>query len=75
MRSDAITACADMTLVDAIQDLALSTGASQDAIRDSIIDSGAYEALYDELTGLWGGGPDAFVDFYRNMVRRRGAEA
>ena len=59
-----------MTLTDAIQDLALSTGASREEIRDSIIGCGAYDALYDERTGLWGGGPDAFVDFYLRLLGR-----
>ena len=67
MTSDAITACADMTLVDAIHDLALETGESEASIRESIIASGAYDALYDEDTGLWGTGPDAFIDLYRRM--------
>ena len=71
MKSDANIACADMTLADAIQDLASRTGRSEDLIRREIIESGAYDALYDEETELWASGPDAFMDFFEEISCKR----
>lgn len=71
MMSDANAACADMILVDAITDLALRSGLAEAEIREQIIESGAYDALYDQETGLWASGPDAFIDFFEQMQRSR----
>lgn len=71
MTSDANVACADMTLADAIQDLATRTGESRSQIRSRIIESGAYDALYDEETGLWATGPEYFIDFFLAMERSK----
>lgn len=71
MTPDAVAACADMTLADVVGDLALRAGVSEGEVLDGIIESGAYEALYDEATGLWAGGPDAFADFYGRLAARR----
>ncbi len=71
MMSDANAACADMILVDAITDLALRSGLVEAEIREQIIESGAYDALYDQETGLWASGPDAFIDFFEQMQRSR----
>ena len=71
MTSDANIACADLTLADAIQDLALRTGRSEAEIRMRIIESGAYDALYDEQTGLWATGPEAFISFFLQLEQHR----
>lgn len=63
MTSDANTACADMTLAAAIQDLSSRMGVTTSEMRHRLIESGAYDALYDESTGLWASGPDALVEF------------
>ena len=60
--------CADMVLASAVQDLAASTGEPAWAIRDRVIESPAYAALYDFETGLWGAGPDYFAAFYRKCL-------
>ncbi len=70
MTSDANAACADMVLVDVIHDLALSSGETEAEVRSQIIESGAYDALYDEGTGLWASGPDAFAHFFEQMRSR-----
>jgi hypothetical protein len=70
MTSDANTACADMVLVDAISDIALKTGQAEAEVREQLIESGAYDALYDEETGLWASGPDAFIYFFEQMRQR-----
>ena len=70
MTSDAIAACMDMTFADAICDLALTSGVDEAEVRDAILDSGAYDALLDEETGLWASGPDAFIGFYEQLVGR-----
>ena len=63
--SNEIKICtADMILTDAIEDYSRITGQSIDSIRDAIIESGAYDALYDFDTGLWAQGPDYFIDFF-----------
>ena len=67
MTSDIMAQCADMVLADAIKDYAARTGKSEDEVRNGIISSHAYEALYDYDTGLWQEGPDYFIDFYLRM--------
>lgn len=71
MTSDANTACADMVLADVIHDYALRSGQTEAEVRDRIIESGAYDALYDEQTGLWASGPEAFIHFFEQMQQRR----
>ena len=68
MTSDVRSHCADMVLASAVQDLAESTGESVEAIRNGIIESPAYAALYDFETGLWGAGPDYFAAFYKRCL-------
>lgn len=67
MSSDAVVACADMTFSDMIVDYAERTGQSWQQVRDALIVSGAYDALYDEQTGPWAAGPDACLDFYEQL--------
>ena len=70
MISEANAACADLVFADAVQDLVARTGQSEGAIRRQIIESGAYDALYDEATGLWATGPDAFIDFFERLCNK-----
>ncbi len=53
-----------MILTAAIDDYAKKTNQSISVVRDEIIESGAYDALYDFETGLWTQGPDYFIDFF-----------
>ena len=69
MTSDANIACADMILADAISDYSQRTGESEASVRTKIIETGAYDALYDESTRLWAMGPDAFIAFFERMVQ------
>lgn len=62
--------CADMILADAITDLSAQTGRSTSEIRNAIVESPAYEALYDFETNLWQEGPDYFTWFYGEMVEQ-----
>ena len=39
-------------------------------VRAQIIESGAYDALYDEDTGLWADGPDVFIHFFEQLQQR-----
>lgn len=59
-----------MILVDAICDYAQRSGMPEAEVREQIIESGAYDALYDEETGLWAEGPDSFIHFFKQMQRR-----
>ena len=46
------------------------TGKSVSEIRNEIIESGAYDDLYDEETGLWAQGPDYFIDYFLKLQNR-----
>lgn len=54
--------CADMTLANAIEDMAEEDGISLDEARSIILESKTYECLYDFDTGMWMEGPDYFRD-------------
>lgn len=70
MNSDIKTQCADMILADVIQDASMKTGESADKIRNAIIASAAYDALYDFETNLWQEGPDYFAAFAEECASR-----
>lgn len=53
LASDAVATCADMTPADMIMDYSAEEGKGRIEILDSTIESGAYDALYDDQTGLW----------------------
>ncbi len=57
--------CADMILADAIEDYAREENLSRAEARSLILNSKAYECLYDFETNLWMEGPDYFIDFFR----------
>lgn len=67
MSNEKMTCTADMILTDAIQDYAVRVNLPTSEVRDQMIDSGAYDALYDFDTGLWTQGPDYFIDFFLKM--------
>jgi hypothetical protein len=58
-------ACADMTLANAIEDMAREYNILESEARDRILNSKAYECLYDFESGLWMEGPDYFRDFMK----------
>lgn len=64
MNNDIKIATAELILTNAIEDYAAKTNQSIADVRDDIIESGAYDALYDFDTGLWTQGPDYFIDFF-----------
>lgn len=57
--------CADMILVDAIEDMADEEGITRAEARDAILNSDAYEDLYNFDTRLWMEGPDYFRAYYQ----------
>ena len=71
MSSDVINACADMILADAIEDFAAEEGISISEARTRLLESKAYECLYNPDTNLWMEGPDYFRDFYCRMEQRK----
>ena len=71
MTYEAMSACADLVLTDAIEDLARDSHQSRDKIRKAIMTSEAYESLYDFESGLWQEGPAYFIDFYKKMENLR----
>lgn len=68
MSYEAMYACADMILADAIEDLAKEDSITQAQARDRILNSKAYECLYDLDSRLWMEGPDYFIGFYRMVT-------
>ena len=74
MKFEVMAQCADMILADAIQDTAKKTGRSADQIRQVIVDSTAYDALYNFETGLWGQGPEYFIAFTNKMLEAKGLD-
>lgn len=71
MSNEKMICAADLIFTDAVQDYALRANLPVSEVRDQMIDSGAYDALYDFDTGLWTQGPDYFIDFFLKMKRVR----
>ena len=65
MQYEKMKSCADMTLANAIQDMVEEEGISLEEARNIILESKAYECLYDFETGMWKEGPDYFRDILR----------
>ena len=59
--------CAELILTAAIMDMAEDEGISRQEARSRIINSPAYDALYNCDTGLWAQGPDYFRSFYQSV--------
>ncbi len=67
MSSDIMYTCADMILADAIEDLANEEHISIEEARNRLLESKAYDCLYNLESNLWMEGPDYFLDFYRKV--------
>ena len=67
MSSDIMNSCADMILANAIEDLAEEDKITKAEARDRLLESKAYNCLYDFDSGLWKEGPDYFIDFFRRI--------
>ena len=59
--------CAELILTAAIMDMAEDEGISRQEASSRIINSPAYDALYNFDTGLWAQGPDYFRSFYQSV--------
>ena len=59
--------CAELILTAAIMDMAEDEGISRQEARSRIINSPAYDALYNFDTWLWAQGPDYFRSFYQSV--------
>lgn len=70
MLSDIMTACADMTLANAIEDMAEEEHITIEEARNRILESKTYECLYNFDTGMWMEGPDYFRDTYRRFENK-----
>ena len=66
MSDEIKNACADMILADAIEDMADEEGISRAEARDAILNSDAYEDLYNFDTRLWMEGSDYFREYYQS---------
>ena len=67
---DKIRSTANLILTMAIQDYSAKMNLSKAEVRNQMIESGAYDALYDPETGLWTQGPDYFTDFFLRMKEK-----
>lgn len=67
MSEDLKIATIELILTSAIADYAKKKGKSVSEVRDEIIESGAYDALYDEETGLYTQGPDYFISYFEQL--------
>ncbi|MCQ2374245.1 MAG: hypothetical protein MJ050_09225 [Phascolarctobacterium sp.] len=67
MSDDIKLFCADLVLADAITDMAEAEGITKTEARRRLITSKAYQVLYKLDTGIWGYGPDYFVDLYKKV--------
>ena len=57
--------CADMTLANAIEDMAIEESITKAEAREALLTSKAYHCLYHFDTKMWMEGPDYFRDFYK----------
>lgn len=67
MSYETMSACSDLILTDAIEDLARESNKTKAEIRKELMTSKAYEGLYDFDSGLWQEGPAYFIDFYKRV--------
>ena len=67
MMSEKMKLCADMILMDAIEDMANIEHISIAEARSKLVSSRAYEAL--SKTELWQEGPDYFRYFYKMLEK------
>ena len=72
MSYDIMSSCADMILADAIEDLSEEEKIPLETARDRLLESEAYQCLYNFDTRLWMEGPDYFRDFYRKVEEVEG---
>ena len=70
MMSEKMKLCADMILMDAIEDMANEEHISIAEARQRLVSSEAYDALYDPKTELWQEGPDYFRFFYKQLKNK-----
>ena len=59
-------ACADMTLANAIEDMSRYDKVPLAEARNIILESKAYDCLYNFETGMWMEGPD----YLRDIVKK-----
>ena len=69
MNNDLRIGTVQLILTAAIEDYAERTGKTISEVRDEFIESGAYDALYDDETGLSSQGPDYFIDYYEQLTK------
>jgi DNA-binding IclR family transcriptional regulator len=64
MTYETMDACAAMVLATAIEDLSRKTGMPKSTVRRELLESEAYACLMDFDSGLWGLGPDYFLEYH-----------
>lgn len=70
MKHEIMTACADMTLANAIEDMAEEENITREEARNRLLESKTYECLYNFDSGMWKEGPDYFRDTYKRMEKK-----
>ena len=70
MSYDTMGICADMTIVNAIESMAMEEGLTIGEARDKILESDAYKCMLDFDSGLWKDGPDYFRGFLKQIEQK-----
>ncbi len=69
MSNDIKDATIELILTDAISSYAKKSNKTISEVRDEMINSGAYDEIYDYDTGLWIQGPDYFIDYFLELEK------
>ena len=65
MSYEKMKTCADMTLANAIEDMVVYEHMSKEEARNKVLESKAYQCLYDFESGVWMEGSDYFRDLLK----------
>lgn len=60
----------DLTILMAVEDLALETGQSTEELLLSVMASETGKCVYDDSLKLWWDGPDAVVERYKRELEK-----
>ncbi|MBR2834712.1 MAG: hypothetical protein IKE43_03235 [Coriobacteriales bacterium] len=68
MNDEVKSKCANMLFAEIVSMLAAQENISEIEAKASLINSGAYDALFDFSTNLWKESPDYILAYHRGLV-------
>ena len=71
MNKDLKVLTIQLILTNAISDYAKEKDKSISEVRDEFINTGTYDAIYDEETGLCTQGPDYLINFFEELKDKK----